>query len=88
MTKREQFEETTQWLDKIYVACESVIYETDVSLIGPFELINLINVRLFMEEQSSHTTEPTPTTKKTTGNKQNLVMLNPSNKKGKKDDTH
>lgn len=82
MTKKEQFEETTLWLDKIYTACEYVIYETDVSLISPFELIGLINVRLHMEETSS------PGVVEPKSSKTTVVMLTPSNKKGKKDDTH
>lgn len=77
MSKDEQIKKTMEWLDTLYLACEQVIYETDVDSIEPFELVSLINVRLHMEEITGKQ-------KKTPKSKNNLVVF-----PGKKnDDTH
>lgn len=88
MDKETQLELALVWIDKIAAACESVIYETDVSLIDPFELISLINVRLHMEElNSSQPSSPKRKTNVSKTSEENLLLF-PNNKKGKKDDTH
>lgn len=77
MKKKEQILETSEWLDELYESCMIVIETTDVSLIGPYELVNLVNTRLFMEKLSRDNE-----TKKTSVNigKPNLVVLNPKDK--------
>lgn len=57
MKKKDQILETSQWLDELYESCMLVIETTDVSLIGPYELVNLVNTRMFMEKLSRQDTE-------------------------------
>lgn len=52
MEKKKQILETSQWLDELYESCMVVIEQTDMSSIGPFELVNLVNTRLFLEKLS------------------------------------
>jgi hypothetical protein len=80
LNKDKQFREVMGWLDALTVACEQVVYETDASLIEPFELVNLVNVRLHMEDITSKNKESK------SRSEPNLVLL--PNKKNKKDDTH
>lgn len=82
MNKNKQCEETMNWIGALADACEEVIMTTDVSLIEPFELVNLINVRLHMEQLKTNKIK-----KSESNTKPNLVFL-PSVKKDKNDDTH
>lgn len=86
MSKNKQLEDTFVWLDKLSAACESVILDTDVSLIEPFELVSLINVRLHMEELKADTTNKQSLPKKKS--QPNNLVLFTTTKKGDKDDTH
>lgn len=92
MSKNKQLEDTFVWLDKLSAACESVILDTDVSLIEPFELINLINVRLHMEELKTdfRIKQPGMNPPKKKPDKNNLVLFTTANPKkdNDNDDTH
>ena len=86
MNKNKQLEETFVWLDRLSAACESVILDTDVSLIEPFELVNLINVRLHMEDLKPVVKQSKETVTKKSKKTSNLILF--STPKKDTDDTH
>ena len=73
-TKQQQMALVYDWLNNIEAACELVITENDVSLIDPFELVSLVNVRLHMEMVKEKTPKVNPKENKT-----NLFILKPNN---------
>lgn len=70
--KEKQLLEVAQWLDRLYEIAETVILENQVDQISAFELVNILNVRLFVEiggRDNSNTTR--------LPNKPNLFVLKP-----------
>lgn len=81
LNKNKQCQETMSWIGALADACEEVIMTTDVSLIEPFELVNLINVRMYIERQGKSKSKSN--TDKSA--QPNLVLFKTTTKK---DDTH
>ena len=86
MNKQEQLNEIYDWLDKLGAIAEAVVFENELGTLKPFELINLLNVRLHMEESfpleyELNKPNAKAPNKKVPMNKPNLFVLKP-----KKDD--